>query len=304
MAAEVIPWSVMNLSLSENPDSPRQREILDALPVLVMLERAGRIVYANVQAREMLGIPEGPWVERPVEELLWGLFPGTAEPQTLLTATRRGSPFHATVPGGNGELLPVEGTYSILDPVRREAIIVAHPGGRDRAPKSRLMEDVLSSIPESIAIVHGNHLLYTNPAFTRMFGYTAEEATGANLADLIVPETRQLESSALRKTVDEQETASIETVRMTREGELVDVALLVAPLLVHGAKAGYVFSYRDIAERKLVESKLQHDALHDVLTGLANRALFLDRLTLALSRRVRHLDQTCGVLFIDLDHFK
>ena len=49
---------------------------------------------------------------------------------------------------------------------------------------------------------------------------------------------------------------------------------------------------------------LQHDAMHDVLTGLPNRALFLDRLTLALNRRARRPDHSCGVLYFDLDHFK
>jgi len=96
----------------------------------------------------MLGLTEGEWVTRPVEDVLWGLFPGTAEPQTLLTGTKKGSPFHATMPARDGTLLPVEGTYSILDADQREAVIVGHPGGRDRAPKSQLMEDVLASIPE------------------------------------------------------------------------------------------------------------------------------------------------------------
>ena len=77
-----------------------------------------------------------------------------------------------------------------------------------------------------------------------------------------------------------------------------------APLLVDGAKIGYVLTFRDIGDRKQTEAKLQHDALHDVLTGLPNRALFLDRLTLALSRRSRRRDQSCGVLFLDLDRFK
>ena len=65
-------------------------EILDALPVLVFLERAGKIVFANAEARQMLGLTEGEWVARPVEDVLWGLFPGTAEPQTLLTGTQQG----------------------------------------------------------------------------------------------------------------------------------------------------------------------------------------------------------------------
>ena len=159
MAAAVQPWSNMSLNLPENSNSALQQEILDALPALVFLERAGRIVFANAEARQMLGLTEGEWTPRPVEEVLWGLFPGTAEPQTLLTGTGKGSPFHATLPAKGGRLQPVEGTYSLLDAELRGAIIVAHPGGREKAPKSRLMDDVLSSIPEAVAIVHGNHVL-------------------------------------------------------------------------------------------------------------------------------------------------
>ncbi len=70
------------------------------------------------------------------------------------------------------------------------------------------------------------------------------------------------------------------------------------------AKVGYVFTYRDISEHKEAREKLQQDAMHDVLTGLPNRALFVDRLNLSLSRRMRRPDHSCGVLFIDLDRFK
>ncbi len=301
---KITPMETMSFNLPENSDSAQQQEILDALPVLVFLERAGNVVFANVEARQMLGLADEPWVQRPVEDVLWGLFPGTAEPQTLLTGTKRGSPFHATLPARNGSLLPVEGTYCILNPELREAVIVAHPGGREQAPKSRLMEDVLSSLPEAVAIVHGSHVLYTNPVFTQMFGYTAEEASGASLRELIVPETRQNEHELLEKSVDQHGRATIETVRTTKVGELVDVAMLAGPLLVDGAKVGYVFTFRDIGDRKQTEAKLQHDAMHDVLTELPNRALFTDRLTLALSRRLRRRDQTCAVLFLDLDRFK
>ncbi|HUV68279.1 MAG TPA: EAL domain-containing protein [Terracidiphilus sp.] len=298
------PSEATGLKLPDNAELSKQREILDALPVLVFLERAGIIVFANLEARQMLGLTEGEWVERPVEDVLWGLFPGTAEPQTLLTGTRKGSPFHATMPAKDGKLEPVEGTYSIFDAALREAVIVAHPGGRGRAPKSQLMDDVLASIPEAVAIEYGNHLLYTNPAFTRMFGYTAEEAGGGSLRGLIVPETRLNEHTMLEKGVDEQGRVTLETVRANKAGELVDVSLQCAPLLVNNAKVGYVYTFRDVGERKHTEEKLTHDAMHDVLTGLPNRALFLDRLSLALARRARRPDQNCGVLFIDLDRFK
>jgi diguanylate cyclase (GGDEF)-like protein/PAS domain S-box-containing protein len=304
MGNAAIPSDTMSLNFQDNSGSSQQQGILDALPVLVFLERAGKIVFANAEARQMLGLAEGEWIQRQVEDVLWGLFPGTAEPQTRLTGTKRSSPFHATLPAKNGRLLAIEGTYSILNAELREAVIVAHPGGRERVPKSRLMEDVLASLPEAVAIVHENHVLYTNPVFTRMFGYTAEEASGGSLRDLIVPDTRQNESALLEKAVDEEGRAMIETVRVNKAGELVDVALLAGPLLVDGAKVGYIFTYRDIGERKQTEAKLQHDAMHDVLTELPNRALFMDRLSLALTRRLRRRDQTCGVLFLDLDHFK
>jgi diguanylate cyclase (GGDEF)-like protein len=57
-------------------------------------------------------------------------------------------------------------------------------------------------------------------------------------------------------------------------------------------------------ERKRAEDKLVHDASHDPLTGLPNRALFLDRLQRAVARGARHADYRFAVLFIDLDRFK
>src|SRR5579859_4574625 len=276
---------VSGLILPGNADSGKQQEILDALPVLVFLEKAGTIVFANAEARRMLGLNESEWTPRPVEEVLWGLYPGTAEPQTLLTGTAKGSPFHATMPDIHGKLTPVEGTYSILDADLREAVIVAHPGGRERAPKSQLMNDVLASIPEAVAIEHGNHILYTNPAFTKMFGYSTEEAGGGSLRELIVPETRLNEHATLEKAVDETGRALVETVRVNKAGEQVDVSLQCAPLLDGGAPVGYVYTFRDIGDRVEAEKSLQHDAMHDVLTSLPNRALFMDRLSLSLARR-------------------
>ena len=147
-------------------------------------------------------------------------------------------------------------------------------------------------------------MLYVNAAFTRIFGYTAEEILGGNLMNFIVPQMRQKESAQINKDVDRFGFTSLDTVRKNKDGRLVDVALEAGPLLVSGEKAGYVLSYRDISERKRVEAKLQHDALHDALTGLPNRALFLDRLSQAFTQRLRRNSQNCGVLFLDVDRLK
>ncbi len=291
-----------SVKFSEKTSLCALQEIFDALPALVFLERAGKIVFANAEARQLLGLAEEEWSERPIDEVLWGIFPLAAGPRRA--ATTKSSPFHATILAGSGSLVPVEGACCVLNSESQETIIVGHPAGRERMPKSRLMDDVLASIPEPVAIEHGNHVLYTNPAFTRIFGYTAEEAGGGSLRQLIVPPARLHEQDALEKAVDEQGRAAAETVRMNRDGDLVDVSIQIGPLLVGGVRVGYLSTFSDLAERREVESKRAQDSMHDALTGLPNRALFVDRVTQALTRRARSPWQSCGVLYLELDHFK
>ncbi|MEA2144277.1 MAG: hypothetical protein QOI64_2707 [Solirubrobacteraceae bacterium] len=72
----------------------------------------------------------------------------------------------------------------------------------------------------------------------------------------------------------------------------------------HGEPMRMAGSMSDITTRKAAEELLRRSALHDALTGLPNRALFLDRLSLSLARRTREPDHRCAVLFLDLDRFK
>ncbi len=72
-----------------------------------------------------------------------------------------------------------------------------------------------------------------------------------------------------------------------------------------GRATRVVGSQTDITDRRQAEQRLQHDALHDALTGLPNRVLFLDRLAQAIRRAQRRTPTTCAaVLFADLDRFK
>ncbi len=63
-------------------------------------------------------------------------------------------------------------------------------------------------------------------------------------------------------------------------------------------------SLSDITDRRTAELRLQHDALHDTLTGLPNRTLFVDRLNQILGRSTREAAKRCAVLFLDIDRFK
>lgn len=72
----------------------------------------------------------------------------------------------------------------------------------------------------------------------------------------------------------------------------------------HGRAIRLVGSLSDITERRSAERRLRHDALHDTLTGLPNRALFMDRVDHFLLRATRDESVRCAVLFVDIDNFK
>jgi diguanylate cyclase (GGDEF)-like protein len=72
----------------------------------------------------------------------------------------------------------------------------------------------------------------------------------------------------------------------------------------HGVAYRVAGVTEDVTERKRMQDQLLHDAFHDALTGLANRALFLDRLQHSLDLSGRHPDRACAVLILDLDRFK
>ena len=72
----------------------------------------------------------------------------------------------------------------------------------------------------------------------------------------------------------------------------------------HGTVVRMAGSQTDVTQRKRFETQLLHDALHDALTGLPNRGLFLDRLERAIAQAQRHPERQFAVFFLDLDRFK
>jgi diguanylate cyclase (GGDEF)-like protein len=93
-------------------------------------------------------------------------------------------------------------------------------------------------------------------------------------------------------------------VRVRRAGrEQIHAEGVIRNLIDDPTVGGLVVTFRDVTERRLLEEQLTHQALHDSLTGLANRRLFADRLAHALERRADRLEPQ-AVLFADLDDFK
>lgn len=277
----------------------------DTLPAYVFVERKGRIVYANLAARQILGAQPGESFDRPTGEIFWELSPSPVDPSGLMNIPDQAQGFESQIRGAKDQVIPVRGVCNLADPEKNESIIIAVPTpNREGKEYPNLFGEVISSAPEAIAITRGTVVLHINPEFTRLFGYSAEEAMGKDLSCLIFPENCEKENAQFYPLAQEQGRVAVETLLRNKDGELIDVSLLLSPLIVRGEHVGYYSSYRDIRDRKKIEAKLQHDAFHDSLTGLANRGLFLNRLQSAFDSFQKRDGAKFAVMFLDLDKFK
>jgi diguanylate cyclase (GGDEF)-like protein/PAS domain S-box-containing protein len=175
-----------------------------------------------------------------------------------------------------------------------------------QAERARLLHRLGAIIDASpVAIVEldrSGRVQLWNPAAERIYGWQPQEVLGR-------PHPASLESGwpAVQPTAARgqgQATARVELRQHRRDGTPIEVELSTAPLQTpSGEPAGMIGVAADITDRKRLAEQLRHQALHDPLTDLANRALFQDRLEHALARLDRH-DGLLAVLLLDLDGFK
>jgi diguanylate cyclase (GGDEF)-like protein/PAS domain S-box-containing protein len=145
---------------------------------------------------------------------------------------------------------------------------------------------------------------FQTPSVQRVFGYDPGDYDGRTIWELLHPE----DLGRVRQVLDEAMAApelivTAEWRLRTSTGTWASCESTVRSLLDEPSVDGIVVNTRDITERKALEAQLIRDALHDSLTGLANRALLHDRATLALARAARRHDGL-ALMLVDLDDFK
>ena len=176
---------------------------------------------------------------------------------------------------------------------------------RDNEWRTRMI--IESSYDAFIAIDQHGAVSDWNQQAETIFGWSRQEALGAVLADLIIPEPyRQAHYLGMQHFLKTGEGSvlnkPIELAGLRRGGEEFPVELTIRAMQF---KEGYEFCafLRDITERKALEQKLLQLSQSDPLTGVPNRHIFNDRMGEAMKRCTRNKTRL-ALLYLDIDHFK
>jgi diguanylate cyclase (GGDEF)-like protein/PAS domain S-box-containing protein len=311
------PATVEELASALRDSEQRFQAVLDSTAAAVVVLQDDRVAAANRNASgltgyapsELLGIEPWRFVHADSQEVVrqreQARLRGEPAPPRyevrLVTAAgeeRWADVTAAVVPwGGRPALLAM--AYDITERKLAEQAM---------RETERRLRDVLENVQLASLLVDCEGVVtFANPYLLELLGCSQEDVVGRNWFDLCVPlEDRaraRLEfargiASGLLAPHEEQE-----VVTLYGERRLVSWNHTV----LHdfsGAIGGRASIGADVTERRRAEQQLRHNAFHDSLTGLPNRALFMDRLGGALARQRRRPEQRCGVLFVNLDRFK
>ena len=293
--------------------------LFDALPYgIALVDADGAIRYANGHLEMLSGYHKAQLVGRAVDMLV------PANLREHHVAHRNGTRgTSVTRPHGarsgllllrrDGVELPVDIALAPLamDTTPYTVVIVRDDSVREQAERAR--DDAERRF--RLAFEHNvagmalssldGRLVDVNRAYCTMLGLTAADMLGRDVVDVTHPEDRALTTEMNRRLVSgEVEHVSYVKRYLHRDGHVVDANLLTGVVKDEsGAPAYLVASVRDVTEERLLAAQLSHQALHDPLTGLPNRALFQERFEHASSASDGR-DGWSAVMLLDLDDFK
>jgi diguanylate cyclase (GGDEF)-like protein/PAS domain S-box-containing protein len=254
--------------------------------------------YAFVALADIAG--GGSWAWRPVA--LWSLVGMTVGG---LGMWQGWLPYRLTFV--HAMALSIMGAFVLLFVIRMAGATMEQKEAADatvRRSEDRFRSLIQNSSDVTMIIDDEGLFRYLSPAVTGLLGYEPSELLGTRATDYVHPDDWAL----LRRRLDVEfrassDTAVLEFRMLRKDGSIRDVEAVIANQVQRPSVAGYVTNVRDTTERKKFEELLSHRALHDPLTGLANRQLILDRADRMLVR-ARRAGQPVAAFFVDLDNFK
>ena len=295
-----------------------QRVLADASDAILAIDVSQSILLFNTAAEEMFGFLAaevlGCGIEMLMPDRVRSAHHGhieafSGEPVAHRAMSERGA---LVARRKNGVLFPVEVTISKLV-VSGQVVFTAivrditerRQGEARRKSESDRFRSLFQHATDAILVVDGNNKVrFATPSYASLLGYEDDDPRGRDGFALAHPQ----DVEGYRRLFElvcasPSRTARYELRIKHRDDAYRWIALTVTNLLQDPTVAGLVVNARDVTDRKEAEQELAHQAFHDPLTGLANRALLIERLTQVLDAAERD-GAGVGVLFIDLDRFK
>ena len=177
---------------------------------------------------------------------------------------------------------------------------------QELASRERLFRSLVQNSSDIVIVLNGDGVIVSvSSSVHTILGLDASTLIGEQLLELVHLDDIATAQAVLTQAKSRPRAAfsAAEFRVRSGDGRWRMLEATIANLLRDPDVAGIVLNARDVSERKALETELTRQALHDSLTGLANRALFRERINHALARRDR-LEQPLAVLFLDLDGFK
>ena len=204
--------------------------------------------------------------------------------------------------------LALMGTFILLFVIRMAGVVMEQ---KEKAESlMRLSEDRFRSLIQSssdVTIVIGADglLSYVSPVVQQLLGFEPSELINRRATDIVHADDRDAVRNRFGPDPEAtSESSFLQQFRMQKkDGTFRNVEAVITDQRERPSIEGFVANVRDVTERKEFEALLEHQALHDSLTGLANRQLTLDRAEQMLLRSRRSGDPV-ALCFIDLDNFK
>lgn len=167
------------------------------------------------------------------------------------------------------------------------------------------VSSVLSNSPNPILIINpDSSVQYTNPAFEQLTGFPSDRTIGTRAPyPWVADESPETTYLGLEELLKSREMSDGEKTYRNVKGDLFWVEVTSTPIIIDGRITCHLINWVDITERKEVEKRLTYIATHDQLTGLPNRLLFNNNLSLELAHAQRNSTKL-AVMMLDLDNFK
>jgi diguanylate cyclase (GGDEF)-like protein/PAS domain S-box-containing protein len=284
---------------------------LDALPDLLFeVDQEGRIANYHSHRSDLLAAPPEVFLGKRFADLLP---PDATEAcqraidEAARTGFSTGVTYRLQLPQGEHWFeLSASHMHSDARPDQRFIMIARDVTGRKRAEEDlRLAAGVFSHAREGITITDARGTIVdVNAAFTRITGYSREEAIGQNPRMLSSGRQDAAFYTAMWSDLLTQGHWSGEVWNRRKDGEVfAEMLTITAVRNSQGATAQYIALFSDITVAKTHQSQLEHIAHFDALTGLPNRLLLADRLHQAMNQVTRR-GLTLAVAYLDLDFFK